>query len=642
MGLTGLSGDLGAELVNNVGHGKSMPTEVTKWIVAHADGVPLAIEELPKFLLESGVLREDETHYSLLKPLPALANPDKLSASLIERLDRRPGVRQLARIGAAIGREFSYELLAALAPVEGDEFEEELEQLLKTGLVFGRGEPPDATYSFKHARVQEAAYESLPEDERPDMHARIVDVLETTFSDRVKKEPELLAYHHTKAGPAHWTKAIPLWRQAGEAALARVALQEGVAYLHEGLSLVERVDSSPERDSLELSLRKPLHSAHLRWHGWASADVRANASAILRLASNDPRPDALLIGLWGMWVNTITAGRVAETAAWAERLLAEGASSHSMDLQILGHRASLSSHFYLGEHREALAEGDEALKLYEPSLASRWMESTGNDVRTAVGIFYSQALWMLGYPDQAAELSDRKDADSRRMGHPFDVGWALTWGSYVFDYRHEPERLLERVGEADRLAREQSIPVLYNVLVPISEGLARLRLGQLAQATALLRQGISGWNERGGYLNVPYVKAALAEALTLQGDLTAGLRLIDECVEQIERPEYREQVWLPEVLRLKGWMSLQQGKLADGERQIRTSLDVARRQQARSWELRAATTLAELLAERGERAAARELLAPIYGWFTEGFDTYDLKTARELLATLETRSVDAV
>jgi class 3 adenylate cyclase/tetratricopeptide (TPR) repeat protein len=632
IGLTGLPQHLGNELVGNVAQGKALPPEVLEQIVAHADGVPLFIEELTKSVLESRLLHEEHDRYTLLEPLPALAVPTTLSASLMERLGRRAGVRELAQVGACIGREFSYELLAAASPHQGIEFEDELEQLTGTGLVFRRGTPPDAVYTFKHALVQDAAYDSLLKTTRQQLHARIARVLETDFRERVASEPELLAHHHTQAG--HLTAAIPLWRAAGESALARVALQEAGAFLQKGLAIVDRLDPSEDRDDLELSLREPLHSVRLQWHGWAAPDVGVNAAAILGLVRSQSRTQSLLIGLWGMWITTITQGRVAEAPEWDQRLLAEGSKRGEIDLQILGHRGALSSRFYLGELNEARAQGKRVLNLYDPSRAWRWIQLVGNDVRTAVGVFSSQCLWMLGYPDQAVHVSDQKDADARALGHPFDIGWALTWGAYVFDYRCEPERLLERVGEADRLGREQSIPVLSHVVVPMVEGLARLRMGQLAESIALLRRAISAWNAGGGHLNVPYLKSALAEAVARQGDLDGGLRLIDECLDQIERPGWHERVWLPETLRLKGWMLMRHGKLEEAEAQLRASIDWACRQHAKSWELRSSTTLAELLVARGQGDAASALLAPVYGWFKEGFDTHDLKSARTTLESL--------
>jgi class 3 adenylate cyclase/tetratricopeptide (TPR) repeat protein len=634
IGLTSLSAALSAELVGNVAK-RPLPAEVLQDLIERADGLPLFIEELTKSVLESNLLVDEGDRYTLMKPLPAPAVPERVNAQLIERLDSRGSVRWLAQIGACIGREFPYDLLSEISPQQGQGFDDELEELTNTGLVLKRGTPPDVRYTFKHALVRAAAYESILKTERRHWHVRIAEALEKLFPDRRAKEPEVFAHHLSEAG--QFADAIPLWREAGESALARVALQEAVACLEKGLVLLDRLPPEIDRDSFEIALRMPLHSARLRWQGWAAPEVRANAEALLGLVTKDDPPKnqtSLVVALWGMWVNTITQGRVAETTQWAQRLLAEGARTGNIDLQILGHRASLSSHFYLGELKDAVNERERALALYDTRHAGRWMELTGNDVRTAVGIFGSQALWMLGYPDKALAVSDQNIADARRLGHPFDIGWALTWGAYVLDFRCEPERLLEQVREAEPIGRQQSIPVLNKVLVPVGEGLAMLRKGQLDQAITSLRLGVSGWRARGGHLNLPYLKSAIAEAMVRRGDLSAGLDLLDECLEQIERPGWSEQVWMPEVLRLKGWTLMLQGKLADAERELQRSLDVARQQEAKSWELRSATTFARLLSGSGRCEAARALLTPICDWFTEGFDTHDLKEARALLEQL--------
>jgi class 3 adenylate cyclase/tetratricopeptide (TPR) repeat protein len=620
-------------MIDRVVGNKSLVGSVREDIIERTDGIPLFVEEITKAVLEAESQRAAEHAIAVIPP-PALEVPASLHASLMARLDRLGPAKEVAQIGAAIGREFSRALLAAVVRKPEEELNSALDRLLAAGLVFRQGVPPDTSYLFKHALVQDAAHGTLLRGPRRALHARIAETLESQFADIAERHPELLARHCTEAGLIE--KAAGLWGKAGQRSLDRSALQEAVAYLQQGLGIIERLPPSADRDSLELTLREPLHSARLRWRGWASLEVRANATAILQLAQRQGRPQSLLVGLWGMWVNTITQGRVAETPDWARRLLAEGNQSGNIDLQILGHRASLSSHFYLGELNEALEQRDKVLALYDPRRAARWRELTGNDVRTAVGVFSSQALWMLGYPDQAAQMSDQKDADSRRLEHPFDIGWALTWGTYVFDYRCEPDRLLARVHEADRIGREQSIPVLSKVLVPAGEGLARLRERQLPEAISLLERGIEGWRATGGHLNLPYLKSALAEALSRQGDVETGLRLLDECLDQIERPRWHERVWLAEILRLKGWVLMRQGRRTEAETQLRASIQCARRQQAKSWELRSSKTLAELLIERGQRDAARQLLAPIYGWFTEGFDTLDLKEAKALLAGLTT------
>jgi class 3 adenylate cyclase/tetratricopeptide (TPR) repeat protein len=638
LGLDRLGRREGAELVSKVAGDKTLPAEVLEHIVMHTDGVPLFVEELTKSVLESGVLDEADGHYILRRPLPALDIPTSLRESLLARLDRLAQVKHIVQMGACIGREFSFELLARLAGLREDQLANALRQLTDAGLVYAYGTPPHSTYTFKHALVQDTAYDSLLKSKRQRLHAELAEILEADFPDRVVNAPELLAHHYTQSGQL--AAAIPLWRRAGELASRRVALQEAVGHFERGLMLLEQLPLSSERDELELSIREPLNAAWTGLRGWAAAEVRANATEILEVAKRHGKAHALGIGLWAIWVNTITQGRVADSLDWAQRLLAEGDQAGDIDLQVFGHGAAMISHFYLGQLLEAKEQGDRILALYDPQHASRWMQVTANDFRTLVGIWSCQWTWMLGYPDQAVQLSNEKDEHARSLGHAFNLVFALTLGAYAFDYRCEPEPILERIVEVDRLAHEQSVPFHNQVMIPQVEGLAHLRSGQLPEAIASLRQGIENWNKRGGHSRVPYLKSALAEAIALTGDLNTGLQMIDECLEQIERPGWQERSHLAEVLRLKGWMLIRQGRGDEAEKVLRTSIDWAREQKAKSWELRSSTTLAQLLLERGQRDAARELLRPIYNWFTEGFDTHDLRAARDVLEAVdgETRS----
>jgi class 3 adenylate cyclase/tetratricopeptide (TPR) repeat protein len=632
LGLGRLARRQGTELVTEVARGRALPAEVLAQIVVQADGVPLFMEELTKSVLESGLLREAGDQYKLQSPLLAPTIPTSLRDSLLARLDRFAPMKHILQIGACIGREFSYELLARVSRLPDEPLEEALRKLTGTGLVYRRGIPPDATYTFKHALVQDAAYDSLLKSKRQQLHARLAQVLQEDFADRVASEPELLAHHYTQAGDL--IAAIPWWCEAGKLAARRVALREAIGHFQKGLALIEQLPSSPERDKLELAIREPLNGAWIGWLGWQASEVGANATAILELAKRQGTPESVLVGLYGLWINTLTQGRIAQALEWAERLLAEGNKAGDIDLRILGHTAAMISHFYLGQLVVAREHGERGLALYDPRRADRWLQLTGHDARTVFIGWSAHWSWMLGYPDRAVELSDEEDAHARRLGHGLDLGYALTVGAYIFDYRCEPERLLECVREADRVAREQSIPILYEVMVPQVEGLARLRSGQLSEATASLRRGLEAWNKQGGHSRVPYLKSALAEAMAIQGDLDTALALIEECLEQIERPGWQERSHLAEVLRLKGWMLMRQGRGEEAETALRASIDWARQQQARSWELRSATTLAQLLIERGQRDAAREVLAPVYDWFTEGFDTHDLEAARQVLEGL--------
>ena len=624
-----------AAIVSRLAIGKALPAALLEQILAKTDGVPLFVEELTKSILESGELKEVGDRYEYSGAVHAVTIPATLRDSLLARLDRLAPVKEIAQIGACIGREFSHELLAAVSALEEAQLNHALDRFVEAGLVYRRGAPPDAIYTFKHALVQDVAYDSLLKSKRKQLHSRIAQVIEKSFLDRIANEPELLAHHHTEAG--NLLAATPLWQKAGELAMARVALLEAVAHFQKGLALIEQLPSSSERDSIELSIREPLTAVWIALRGWAAPEVGVNAAAILQRVKSQGTPRSLLVGLWGMYISALAQGRIAHSLEWAQRLLADGSEADDIDLRIFGHVSAMNSHFYLGQLLEAREHGDRVLALYDRQRVGRWMQFTGHDLRTAVGVFAQQWTWMLGYPDQAVQVSDEKDVYARQLGHAFNLGFALTTGAYAFDYRCEPEPFLERVREADRLGREQSVPYIYQAMVPQAEGLARLRGGQLSESISLLRQGLEHRKRVGHYVVVPYARSALAEALALEGDLEAGLHSIDECLEQIERPGWQERVWLAEVLRLKGWMLMRSGRGEEAEAPLRASIDWARQQQARSWELRSSTTLAELLVERGHRDAARELLAPIYGWFTEGFETKDLKDAKALLDELKSR-----
>jgi predicted ATPase len=334
-------------------------------------------------------------------------------------------------------------------------------------------------------------------------------------------------------------------------------------------------------------------------------------------------------------MNTLIQGRIADSLPWAQRLLAEGDKVQDIDLQIYGHFTTLNSYVFHGRPIEAREEAERVLTLYDPQRAERLMQLSPLELKTTVGIWASLWTWSLGYPDQAVQVSDEKDAHAART--PVQSMPCAHHGCPdVFNYRCEPERLLERINEAYKIARGQSLPFIYDVMAPTGEGLARLRSGQLSEAISVLQHAIDNWRSVGGHTRIPYMKSALAEAIALQGDLDYGLRLVNECLEQIERPGWQERWHLVEILRLKGWMLMRQGRGLEAEVQLRASISCARQQQAKSWELHSSTTLAELLAERGQRDAARDLLAPVYGWFTEGFDTLDLKEAKALLDELQT------
>jgi len=615
-------------LVSKLTGGKALPAELLAQILARTDGVPLFLEELTKSILESGELRESGDRYDYTGATQAISIPVTLRDSLMARLDRVVPGKEVAQIGAAIGREFSYELIAAVAPLAKAQREDGLERLTQSGLVFRHGTPPDATYTFKHALVQDAAYDSLLKSRRQELHGTIARAIEERFPNLKNTEPEVLAHHLTAAGRTN--TAIPLWQKAGVLALKRVALTEAVSHLSKGLELIAALPQSSDRDAGELRLRTILGTAWLALRGWAAPEVWNTLHPALPLAKAHGKPASLLPVLEGLWTSIMSQGRVTESLGWAKELLDAAEATGDLDLVIVGHAAAIGTYFWLGELIKAREHGDKVLALYDEEKHRRLPA----DPKTRVTTYAAPTTWMLGYSDQAVGIADVNATHARRRGQPFDLGFALSIGGQVSDFRCEPEQLRKRAQECERLGRENGLPVLWAILAPMNYGLALIHEGRATEGIRLLQAGIAGWEEGGGKLFCPYLRSVVAQCMAQLGEVDDALALIDEQIAQVERPGWGERVHYAEILRVKGWIFSLKGDVAGAEKYFLASLDCARKQQAKSWELRTASSLARLWQGQGKRKEAHALLAPIYNWFTEGFDTKDLKEAKALIDEL--------
>jgi predicted ATPase len=322
-------------------------------------------------------------------------------------------------------------------------------------------------------------------------------------------------------------------------------------------------------------------------------------------------------------------GRIAESLRWVTQILNAAETSGDPDLLIVGHTAAVLAHFWLGDPIKSREHADKVLTLYTEERHGHLAGILNHDPKTVSLGYLALATWMLGYPEQAVRISDAKDVHARWRGHPFDLGCSLTILAEVFDFLREPDELLKRVEEADRVARENSVPILKECVVPVHSGIALIRKGQVPEGIALLERGTAVWP-----YNSIIAKSVLAEGMAQRGDLAGALDLINDVITQIERPGWEERRYYAEALRIKGEMLARRGDLAGAERSYLASLDWARRQQAKSWELRTATGYARLMREQGRVREAHDLLAPVYGWFTEGFGTKDLKEAKALLDEL--------
>jgi class 3 adenylate cyclase/tetratricopeptide (TPR) repeat protein len=617
-------------LVTNVVGGKALPPGLADQIVARTDGVPLFVEELTKAILESGDLVVEGDRYTYAGSASKLTIPETLRDSLMARLDRVKLSKEIAQVGSVIGREFTYELLAGLELMNEQTLTDGLRHLTASALASCHGEVPNAVYTFSHALVQDAAYESLLKSRRRQLHGDVAQLLEERWPATRESSPELLAYHYTAA--ERYRVAVPLWLRAGEAAISRFALTEAVSHLRTGMSILSKLRPSKRRDHLEISMRTALGPTIVAQRGWGEAEVSEILEPAWKLAEPLRQTEAYLPILNALSVHYMCVDQLAESLRWADRLLTAAEELDDDCLQIVGYRAASGCHYWLGHFAEARAAGDQVHRLYNPERHWGLVALTNTDPFTGEGIYRAQFLWMMGFPDQALAAIATTEANARRRGHPFDLAFALTLGAQLFDYLCDSEALLKRTEEAERISKERGIALLGEIMAEISRGVAWLRAGRLSEAEAQLDRAIARLMQTGHRIWVWYLRALRAEALAMMGNLDGAWALIEESIARIEAGEERSHY--AEVLRLRGWMLILKGESDQAISVLRNAMAVARRQDAKSWELRAATTLARVLANRGARSEALAVLAPVYDWFTEGHGTKDLKDAAQVLAEL--------
>lgn len=619
-------------MVAQVAGAKTLPADLLDEILTKTDGVPLFVEELTQSILESGELQDMGDHYQYVGTSHHITIPATLRDSLMARLDRFVPVKEIAQIGAAIGREFSHELISAVAPLPPGEVADALARLTESGLAFRRGTPPEATYTFKHALVQDAAYDSLLKSRRQDLHARIARVIHERFPAIAQNEPEVLARHYTQGGQLQ--NAIPLWRKAGEVALGRMALTESISHLKQGLELIGTLPRSAERDASELALRVPLGTASQALKGWWDPEVWNSLHPALDLAKSLDRNDALLPILTALAFNVLTQGRIAEALPWVNEALETAERTRDPDLLVAGHMIACCYHFFVGNPSEVLNHAALVEALYDGKQHGHLVELLNIDPRTMAGCYAAICTWILGYPERATLLIERADTHARQRAHPFNLGWALHIGAHVFEFRNEPDKLRQRTVECDQLGRDNSLPLLWATMAAQAYRRTLVREGKHAEGVAPLGLGPDAVGEIRTKIHDAYTKAVLAEGLAHTGRIDDALALIDEQTTAAEQPGRERRIYYAEFLRIKGWIQSRAGDLAGAERSYLASLDWARQQGAKSWELRTACSLARLWLTHKRHKEAHDVLAPVYAWFSEGFDTGDLREAGALLEAL--------
>jgi predicted ATPase len=618
-------------MVERIADGKILPLEVMQQIVEKTDGVPLFVEEITKAILESGSLKAVDGRYELTGSLSTLTIPATLQDSLMARLDRLVTAKAVAQYAAVIGRQFAYDLLSTVSQLDAATLQRELGRLVEAEIVYQRGLPPQATYTFKHALIQDAAYQSLLRSTRQQYHQQIAQVLETQFPAIIDQQSELLAQHYTEAGLTE--QAIPYWQRAGQQAFQRSANLEAISHFTKGLEVLKTLPVSPEHRQHELALQITLGQALAVTKGYAAPEVEHTYARAHELCQQGGETLQLFPVLRGLWNFYLIRTELRTARELAEQLLHLAQHAQEPVLLQQAHSAMAGALVHLGEFAATQAHLQQGLALYEPAqhraLAMR--------LEMNLGVFFlaymTRPLWLLGYPDQAMRRSQEALTLAQELAHPFSLAYALTFAAWVHQFRREDQVTQARAEALCALAQEQGFAFLL-ATGTIHRGWALAEQGQSLTGMVQIGEGLAVYRATGAEVDRAYFLALLAEAYGQGQQDGKGLIVLEEALALMDHQA--SVIWEAEIHRLKGKLLLARSAEHQGEAEacFHEALDIARRQEAKSLELRAAMSLSRLWQQQGKQAEARALLAPIYEWFTEGFDTADLQEAKALLKEL--------
>ena len=623
-------------MIDNLAGDLPVSATIRQKVIERSDGVPLFVEELTKAVLD--VENQSASDHITNVRRSSFEVPATLQASLMARLDRLGAAKQVAQIGAAIAREFSYALLAAVAPQPEAELQSALDRLVAAGLLFRQGIPPHASYLFKHALVQDAAYGTLLREPRRALHARIAETLESQFAEIAESQPEVLARHCTEAGLIE--KAASLWGKAGQRSLARSALLESVAQLTRALDQIAALPATPtlRREQIELQVALITPLVHVK--GYAAPETKAASERALLLIDQAEAlgerlddPLTLFSVLYGICVANLAAFNGPVVRELAAQFLALAEKQKATAPVMIGHRLMGLSLLCTGKIVEGRAHYNHALALYAPAEHRQLATRFGQDVAVATLAFRSLASWMLGYPMAALADTEQAISNAREIDQAATLMYALAVASFVPVLCGSYTTAKALLDELLPLAEDKGTS-WWKAFGMMEQGWLLALTGKTSDAAPLIASGITLFRSIGSTYWLPTYLPHLAMAYAELGEFDDASCCLSEAMTAVERTG--ESWFEAEVHRIAGEIALKlpPANPAKAQTHFERALDVSRQQQAKSWELRAAMSLARLWRDQGKMQQARELLAPVYGWFTEGFDTRDLKEAKALLQEL--------
>jgi class 3 adenylate cyclase/predicted ATPase len=606
--------------------------ELEELILEKTEGVPFFIEEFIKSLQDLRIIDIKDNRYRIIKDIKEATIPATVQDVIMARIDSLPeGIKGLLQTVSAVGREFSYDLTKRVTGLAEQELLSHLSVLKDSELLYERGIYPELTYIFKHALTQDTTYQSLLKSTRQKYHQKIAQVLEKDFPDTVEMQPELLAHHYTEAGLDE--QAVGYWHQAGQRATQRSANVEAMNHLTKGLEVLMTLPDTLERARQELDLQITLGPVLMAVQGFTSPGTERAWARARELCQQVGETSQLFPVLYGLWRFYMLRAELQTSRELGEQLFSLAQRVQDPGLLLEAHRVLGSTMFWLGEMGPAQEHFEQGMALYDPQQHASHAFLYGQDPGVACRSFGAMATWWLGYPDQALQSTNEALTLAQELTHPFSLAFALGMAAIVHQFRREAQGVQERAEALIALSTEQGFPH-WLAFGTILRGWALSGQGEGAEGIGQMRQGLVAYRAMGAELTRPYFLSLLAEADGKVGQIEEGLTVLNEALDTVNKTEERN--WEAELHRGKGGLLLiQQGqKGGRAEECFWKALDIARRQQAKSLELRAAISLSRLWQQQGKKEEAQQLLTESCSWFTEGFDTADLKEAKILLEEL--------
>jgi class 3 adenylate cyclase/predicted ATPase len=621
------------DLIYKAAGGKTLPEPIVGQIVDKSGGVPLFVEEITRSILESGDLELAGDAYVLRQPARGFTIPSTLQDSLIARLDRLGSAKDVVLAASIIGREFSYELIEAISPAPQAALLADLDRLVQSDLLGQRGSPPQSRYIFKHALIRDAAYQSVLNAKKRELHQRIAEVLTSRFPEVAETEPELLAHHYTEANVTE--RALTYWRQAAERAMARMAHAEALGHVENARKLIAVMPAGTEQDERDLSFLVIEGPLHMTLHGWESPQANRVYEAARVVAERLGRPAELFPAIWGLWLGAHSSGQHARAHGLYQDMFHLLERTDDVECMLQAHHAGCTQMLAEGLPHAALEHIDQLLDNYKV------------DVHRDLGLVYGAhdpaccglsnrafILTMLGHLDQAEAESAKALALSERVGHKPSVAHTCQFRGEFEIILNRPEKAEPHLDTCISLSEKYALAAYHNA-ADLMQGYVRVVRGDveagIRQAEAALETLKSIPTRR---FHLPIRISIVGSAKAAAGDVAGALAIFESALEATTSTG---EIWYePETLRLKAEMllGLPKPQTDQAEQCLTAAIASAKKQDAKFWELRAAKALARLWARQGRRAESRNLLAPVYDWFTEGLNTPDLKEAAALLAEL--------